>query len=221
VPGVQIVFVTDRTIVQSHDRRTGMPLRIDGEPVTEFLSEKQLLRFVDEGPDIRTPAKAELSRKELIAVFGEANELLRKEGLRAGGERFTEFANLLFLKLISEIEDRESHGEDRILAKRFCWDRFNKLPADAMLDYINDTVLRELVARYNHSGVMFQRRLLITNPDTLKRIVDKLSALSLLDADSDIKGDAFEYFLKNSVTVGNDLGEYFTPRHSATNGGTG
>jgi len=35
----------------------------------------------------------------------------------------------------------------------------------------------------------------------------------LLDTNSDIKGDAFEYFLKNSISVGNDLGEYFTPRH--------
>ena len=34
-----------------------------------------------------------------------------------------------------------------------------------------------------------------------------------MDVDSDIKGDAFEYFLKKSVTVGNDLGEYYTPRH--------
>ena len=44
-------------------------------------------------------------------------------------------------------------------------------------------------------------------------MVKKLSKLSLLDTDSDVKGDAFEYFLKHSVTVGNDLGEYFTPRH--------
>ena len=105
---VDILFVTDRTIVQSHDRRTGLSLRIDDEPVTDFLSEKQLLRFIDEGPDVHTSAKITLSKKELIAVFADANELLRKEGLREGVERFTEFSNLLFLKLISEIEaDRE------------------------------------------------------------------------------------------------------------------
>ena len=87
------------------------------------------------------------------------------------------------------------------------------MSAEDMLDYINDTVLARLVDRYNHSGDVFQRKLLINSPATLKRIVDRLSALTLLSADSDIKGDAFEYFLKNSVTVGNDLGEYFTPRH--------
>ena len=44
--------------------------------------------------------------------------------------------------------------------------------------------------------------------------MDKISKIgNLLDTNSDIKGDAFEYFLKNSISLGNDLGEYFTPRH--------
>ena len=60
---------------------------------------------------------------------------------------------------------------------------------------------------------MFQTKLAIQAPKTLKKIVDRLSKLQLLNTDSDIKGDAFEYFLRNSVSVGNDLGEYFTPRH--------
>ena len=42
-----------------------------------------------------------------------------------------------------------------------------------------------------------------------------VSKLSLLDAESNVKGDAFEYFLKHSATVGNDLGKCFTPRHVA------
>ncbi|KAA6329638.1 putative type I restriction enzymeP M protein [termite gut metagenome] len=54
---------------------------------------------------------------------------------------------------------------------------------------------------------------ILINRSPLKLIVDELSKLTLLDIDSDIKGDAFEYFLKDSITVGNDLGEYYTPRH--------
>ena len=82
-----------------------------------------------------------------------------------------------------------------------------------MLDYINDSILPRLVNSYNHSGEVFQSRLQIANPSTLEAIVKRLSRLSLLDTESDVKGDAFEYFLKHSVTVGNDLGEHFTPRH--------
>jgi type I restriction enzyme M protein len=48
----------------------------------------------------------------------------------------------------------------------------------------------------------------------LREIIDKLEPLSLSSIDSDIKGDAFEYFLRAySGQKGNDLGEYFTPRH--------
>lgn len=82
-----------------------------------------------------------------------------------------------------------------------------------MLEYVNNVILPRLVNKYNHSGDVFQKELLIKSPENLKKIVDKLSSLKLLDTDSDIKGDAFEYFLKNSVSVGTDLGEYFTPRH--------
>ena len=54
----------------------------------------------------------------------------------------------------------------------------------------------------------------LKNPLTLKRIIDRLDPLSLVDTNSDIKGDAFEYFLKAYLANQNkDLGEYFTPRH--------
>lgn len=148
-------------------------------------------------------------------VFKWANIILRKEGIREGFERFIEFANLLFLKLISEMEnEREGRGEKRILERKYCWETFASLPAEPMLEYINGTVLPHLVDQYNHSGDVFSNKLQISNPKTLKAIVDKLTKLKyLIDTESDVKGDAFEYFLKNSVTVGNDLGEYFTPRH--------
>lgn len=211
---IDIVFVADGSIIESHDIRSGGQLRLDEDLVTTLLSEKQILRHIAEGADIYTPDVVRHTKQELIQVFGEASDLLRKEGLREGVERFTEFSNLLFLKLISEIEDdRASDGEKRVLEKKYCWESFCDKPADDMLDYINDTILPRLVDKYNHSGDVFQNKLLIKTPETLKKIVQKLSKLTLLDTDSDIKGDAFEYFLKNSISVGNDLGEYFTPRH--------
>lgn len=212
--GIPIVFVADGSFVEAHDLRDGHRLRVDGEEITAFLGERDILRFVDQGSSISTPEIVRHTKQELISSFGAANDLLRKEGLREGLERFTEFSNLLFLKLISEIEDdREANGEPRILKEKYCWGAFKDKPADEMLDYINDTVLPRLVRDYNHTGDVFQRTLAIQTPKTLKKIVDRLSKLQLLNTDSDIKGDAFEYFLRNSISVGNDLGEYFTPRH--------
>ena len=211
---ISIVFATDGTFVETYDIRSGEALRLDGNLISQLMSEDMLLRFVDEGSNIFSPPHITISRQELIKVFEYANNLLRDEGLRKGTERFTEFSNLLFLKLISEIEeDREIRGESSLMESQCLWQRFCDRDPEDMLVYINDSVLPRLVDRYNHSGDVFLPSLLIRNPITLYRIVQELSKLTLLNTDSDIKGDAFEYFLKNSITVGNDLGEYFTPRH--------
>lgn len=212
--GCAVAFAIDGGVVEAVWVDSGLPLRENGLMVSGLLSEKQLKRFVDSGTDLVYSAAPTRTREDLIAIFKRANDLLRQQGMRAGLERFTEFSNLLFLKLIDEIEEeRESHGETARIARQYRWSAFKSKPARDMLDYINDTVLPKLVDRYNHSGDVFAQSLEITNPEILKAIVDELSELTLLDVDSDIKGDAFEYFIKNSVTVGNDLGEYYTPRH--------
>jgi len=212
---VPIVFVTDGSFFRTWYQKDGRPLLLDGEPVNQLLRESVLLRFLAEGPSIISESpKVVYTRDQLISIFKWTDDKLRKEGLRQGVERFTEFANILFLKLISEIEDfNEKNGEPRRLARKYCWESFCSLNRSQMKEYINKVVLPHLVYRYNHSGDVFQLRLGIRSTKTLKEIVDKLNGLTLINTDSDIKGDAFEYFLKDSITVGNDLGEYFTPRH--------
>ena len=99
--GINIIFVADGAIVETYDLRSKSPLRIDGDIITNLLTEKQLLRHVEEGASVHTQTTIRHTKQELIKVFSEANDLLRKEGLREGVEQFTEFSNLLFLKLIS------------------------------------------------------------------------------------------------------------------------
>jgi len=213
--GVNIIFVYDSTFIKTYDLRSDSELKIDKEPVKELISEERLLRFIELGSDIEevTP-EVKHTREELIRIFEWSHALLRKEGLR-NLDKFVEFSNILFIKIISEIEDdRERRGLGRKLDKSLSWENIVKIKEPkAMLNYINDTVLKEgLAKQYNRSDDIFQQKLKITNPNTVKQIVDRLSKLRLLNTESEIKGDAFEYFLK-SLASGNDLGEYFTPRH--------
>ena len=189
-------------------------LYIDDQVVSSIVTEKKILQFLDDGNSItETTPKIIHSRSELISIFKQVNQLLRKEGLEEGKERFYEFSNILFLKLISEIEEeREKNEEVRIVPKNFCWNEFNKKDAESMFYYVKDTILKELKKTY---GEIFSEKLNI-KPKTLKMIVDKLSEITLLNIESDVKGDAFEYFLKTSITIGNDLAQYFTPRHIVT-----
>lgn len=210
---IPIVFATDGSIIRTYHLKDKSELKKDGIAISNLLNETDLLKFQTTS-QIFTPVEVKYTKQELIKIFERANDLLRKDGLREGIERFSEFANLLFMKMISEIENqRESEGLQRRFEKKYCWEFFKEWDGGRILDYINDTILPKLVDKYNHSGDVFQTKLNIKNPDTIKEIVDRLSKLNLLVIESDIKGDAFEYFLKESVSVGNDLGEYFTPRH--------
>ena len=211
--GVPVVFATDGNLIRTWHIKTKSELKKDEITISSILSEKELLKFQEES-DLFTPIEVKYTKQELIKIFKRANDLLRKDGLREGIERFSEFANLLFMKMISEIEnEREGTNLPRRLDKRYCWDYFKDWDGQRILDYINDTILPKLADKYNHSGDVFERKIKIKNPDTIKEIVERLSKLNLSTIETDIKGEAFEYFLKESVSIGNDLGEYFTPRH--------
>jgi type I restriction enzyme M protein len=214
--GVDIVFAIDGAFVKTYSIKNEKELTIDNAPLHELISEEKLLRFLKEGTNIEeVTEEVKYTREELIKIFEWADNLLRKEGLQKGVERFTAFSNFLFIKIISEIEDdREKRGVKRLLKKSLCWESFENIEdEETLLNYINNTVLKDGLAKeYNHSDDIFQEKLKIRNPKTVKEIVNKLSKLKLINTESEIKGDAFEYFIK-SIASSNDLGEYFTPRH--------
>ncbi len=205
-----IVFATDGVYYKSLHTKTQKPLLLNGEEVDELIRELTAIQYLQTGTnELDTiPKQVQLSRQELIGIFDEANNSLRVEGLRAGIERFSEFANILFLKLFSEIDNLKNEPD---FDRKLKWDFYKGKPADEILDYINDLVLPK-ISKYYHDDNIFSS-LQIKDGRVLKKIIDKLDPLVLTDINSDIKGDAFEYFLKATSATGNDLGEYFTPRH--------
>src|SRR3989344_6274452 len=211
--GVPLVFAFNDTFVFAKHASQNRALKIDGEELQDFCDQLTALRFINEGPEILSAPKGlNFSREDLIKIFKDTNKLLRKEGLRDGYERFSAFAEVLFLKLIDESEKLNEHkGLNRTIEVRFCWSDFTKKYKDqALLDFIHDSVWPRLKENF---GDIFNTPLGIKNASTLEEIIEKIDPINLTATDTDVKGDAFEYFLK-TVTNGNkDLGEYFTPRH--------
>jgi type I restriction enzyme M protein len=123
--GINIVFAIDGTFVKTWFIKENKELSIEGETIHELLQENQILQHLRDGADINLSKEIKYSREELIKIFKWANEQLRKEGLRVL-DRFIEFANILFLKLITEIEEnKEIEGiEERLLAEKYCWNSF-------------------------------------------------------------------------------------------------
>ncbi|HEC2152247.1 TPA: N-6 DNA methylase [Staphylococcus delphini] len=184
-------------------------LYIDQVEVEDILPLKTLKQF--QSNKLSLNEKAEIkSKTDLINVFKVANNKLREAGINAGIARFTEFSNLLFLKLVSELNDDRGYN----ISKNYLWEAYRNMENDVLLGYINNTVIPGLNSLFdsNEAQPLFTP-LKIKNSLKLKEIVNKLDTVDLKKIDTDIKGDAFEYFIQKYNQTNNDLGEYFTPRH--------
>lgn len=106
---VDIIFACNGSSFKSEHIKTQQPLFMNGVEVTTPISSQLLQRFhSSQSNQIYTvPQEVIKSREEMISLFSELNDDLRASGLRAGIERFSEFANILFLKLLSENGDRK------------------------------------------------------------------------------------------------------------------
>ncbi|MCL2049368.1 MAG: N-6 DNA methylase [Defluviitaleaceae bacterium] len=206
-----IVFATDGLFCKSYHTKFDKTPILNGEEVDEFLRETLAIKYLSNWEVNTISPKVQYDRRELIKIFDEANNMLRGDGLRAGIERFGEFANILFLKLVSENSQiLYESGKNPNFDSACRWDSIKNIPSSARIDYINNTVFTRLNNLYK--TIIFTP-LTMRSDDILKDIMDKLDPLTLTDVDSDVKGDAFEYFLRESAATKNDLGEYFTPRH--------
>ena len=93
-----LVFATDGVFCKAFHTVANRPPILNGEEIDEFIREALALRYLTSYEVNTVSPKVQYDRKELIRIFDEANNMLRGEGLRAGIERFGEFANILFLK---------------------------------------------------------------------------------------------------------------------------
>jgi type I restriction enzyme M protein len=209
-----LIFAYNDTFVETRFLYNDRVLKIDGEDVKQLVDHYTSLRFLHEGSEILSaPPEISYSREQLIKLFKRTSDLLREAGLQAGLERFGVFSDILFLKLMDEASQIRTHiGDDAILPEHLRWNHFKGMNSKDMLTYFKSVVWPKMSEKY---GGIFGKEFLIESPDILWDIIGQLSELNLTSADTDIKGDAFEYFLKNAyqgVSI-KDLGEYFTPRN--------
>lgn len=209
-----LIFAYNGSYIETQFLYNGRNLKIDGEDVRQFINHRTSLRFINEGSEILSAVNViQHSRDELIKVFKSTANLLREDGLQAGLDRFGAFSDILFLKILDEISTLTSWSkEDNTLDEYLKWSLFSQKKGDELYKYVKDVVWVKINKKY---GDIFSEAFPINSSDIFEEIVYKLSKLNLTASDSDVNGDAFEYFLKNAyqgIKI-KDLGEYFTPRN--------
>lgn len=209
-----LIFAYNGSYIETQFLYNGRNLKIDGEDVRQFINHRTSLRFINEGSEILSAVNAvQHSRDELIKVFKSTANLLREDGLQAGLDRFGAFSDILFLKILDEIATLKSWAaKDNTLDEYLKWSLFSQKKGYELYKYVKDVVWVKINKKY---GDIFSEAFPINSPDIFEEIVCQLSKLNLTASDSDVNGDAFEYFLKNAyqgIKI-KDLGEYFTPRN--------
>lgn len=198
--GAPIVMATDGYRLKTWHMKGLSPLLYNDREIDELFSKELAKRFIDQSIHNSFSSRESIGKKELVQMFKTADNILRGESLSAGIVRFSEFANLMFLKLqLEDGGDINGHTWNDLENKRGS----TLLGAiKSMLDYM----------KREHSSLFEQTK--IRSPARLEQLIDILSSFRLSTVRDDIKGMAFESFI-HSYTQGakNDLGQYFTPRH--------
>lgn len=209
--GSKIIVLFDGIQTKSYWVENEEELLEDGIEVDSIRNAEFYRKFILSNSNIYLSNKLAInSKEELITVFAFTNQKLRKAGITKGMERFFEFSNLLFLKLISENNDIVSEE----ILDYIKWETYKNKQGEELLSYINDIVVPNLEKIFNKKDEkQLFTKLTIKDTVALKQIIDKLDKLNLSGIKTDIKGDAFEYFIQQYNSSNNDLGEYFTPRH--------
>jgi type I restriction enzyme M protein len=147
---------------------------------------------------------------ELTNIFKRCHNAIR-DIEKDDEHAFSDFSKFLFLKLLEEKADEEqSDPEGFRLPYSLSFENIRDLPDDALKASIHEMFV-SVQKDKKYGEVLEGDNFYIQNSKTFAKIVKELAPISLSDSDVDVKGTAFEYFLKFNLK-GSQLGQYFTPR---------
>lgn len=216
---VPFVVVTNGREIRIYNCKTGQPMLwgnrlADKVPTKEQLTKvMSIMRKTPElaqlsvNSDESLPFRQALPLVQLNALFARCHNIIRN--IEKNEETaFADFSKLLFLKLLEEKHDTEEEF-NLTYSYRF-WSLAERPTNEA--DQVR-TAVKEMLRSVREMGYgdVIPDDLYIKNPKTYQAIVKELASVSLTDSDYDVKGTAFEYFVRATLK-GKKLGQYFTPR---------
>lgn len=213
------VVVTNGNIVQVYNTQTGEAVRWNGKladkipskdqvkAVVSFLRRKKDASDVPLGTgDASLPFRPSLPLKQLNELFARCHNKIRN--IEKNEETaFADFSKILFLKLLEEKDDA---GDFHLPYSYRFWELAERPPAQA--DQVKSAI-NQMLGQIKAMGFgdVLAEDLRVKQPATFRHIVGELAKVSFTDSDHDVKGTAFEYFVRATLK-GKKLGQYFTPR---------
>lgn len=151
-----------------------------------------------------------------------AIDILYAGGVNNPMDAIEQISYLLFLKILTEKDKGRSTiskkyaSPFKVSFKKCSWDYLIPLSGDELVKSIGHAIekIHELPEMSQTGKMLFSKAdLRIKDPPTLKAVMGVIDSLSPeLIAESDVKGDAYEYLLKKLSASGTN-GQFRTPRH--------
>jgi type I restriction enzyme M protein len=152
----------------------------------------------------------------------QAIDILYAGGVNNPMDAIEQISYLLFLKILTEKDKGRSAISKKYASpfkesfKKCSWDYLIPLSGNELVKSIRDAIekIHELPEMSQTGKMLFSKATLkIMDSPTLKAVMGVIDSLSSeLIAESDVKGDAYEYLLKKLSASGTN-GQFRTPRH--------
>lgn len=214
---VPFVVVTNGMEMRCLNVANGQAIRWDGTlrglvpPKHELPAVTAYLRRHSEATDVPLsnegglPFRPGLPLRQLNGLFAKCHTTIRNIE-KQEETAFADFSKILFLKLLEEKADLEGTA----LPYSYLFYELAATPP-ARADQVKDAIQRMIKLAEATYGDVLADPLRLNNPATFLKIVRALSEVSFTDSEADVKGAAFEYFVRATLK-GKRLGQYFTPR---------
>jgi type I restriction enzyme M protein len=185
--------------------RGRVPAKHQLQDVVRYIRAHPDSREVPLGDDESLPFRPGLPLRQLNRLFAKCHTWIRNIEKKED-DSFADFSKILFLKLLEE--KSETDGQPLNYSYRF-WELAETSPKHA--DQVKDAIERMIADARKQYGAVLGEPLKLGQAATFLKIVQALSEVSFTDSEADVKGAAFEYFVRATLK-GKKLGQYFTPR---------
>jgi type I restriction enzyme M protein len=196
---------TGRPVLWDGSLRGRVPARHQLAGVMRHLRAHPENQEVSLDKDESLPFRPGLPLRQLNRLFAKCHTWIRNIEKKED-DSFADFSKILFLKLLEEKADAE--GSPFPYSYRF-WKLAETPPREA--DQVKDAIERMIAKTRKQYGDVLGEPLKLGQAATFLKIVQALAQVSFTDSKADVKGAAFEYFVRATLK-GKKLGQYFTPR---------
>lgn len=190
-----------------------IPKRVEMPNVMNLFKKKPKLEDFSLDDSLSLPYRHGISQRQLNSLFEKCHGIIRKIE-KYEQDAFEDFSKILFLKLLEEKAENES-GRPNAFKLPYTYRFYELAKKDKKnADQVKDAIEKMIddIKKITKYSEVLGNGVGLKHANTYYALVKELDTISFSDCSTDVKGSAFEYYVRATLK-GKKLGQYFTPRN--------